>query len=57
MLDFFFFWKVLSDPQKREVYDQLGETGMMMMEDPFAAKDVSETMDEERRCMLGIYIF
>lgn len=32
-------YDVLSDPQKREVYDQLGETGMMMMEDPFAAKD------------------
>ena len=32
--------QVLSDPQKRELYDQLGETGMLMMEDPFAAKDV-----------------
>lgn len=32
--------QVLSDPQKRELYDQLGETGMMMMEDPFAAKEV-----------------
>ena len=34
--------QVLSDPQKRELYDQLGETGMLMMEDPFAAKDVRE---------------
>ena len=33
---------MLSDPQKRELYDQLGETGMLMMEDPFAAKDVRE---------------
>eukprot|EP00903_Cladosiphon_okamuranus_P020638 g18948.t1 len=32
-------YDVLSDPQKRELYDQLGETGMLMMEDPFAAKD------------------
>ncbi|CBJ27545.1 Heat shock protein 40 like protein/ DnaJ domain containing protein [Ectocarpus siliculosus] len=32
-------YDVLSDPSKRELYDQLGETGMLMMEDPFAAKD------------------
>ena len=37
-------WQVLSDPQKRELYDQLGETGMLMMEDPFAAKDVRDAM-------------
>ena len=33
--------QVLSDPKKREVYDQLGETGLVM-EDPLAAKDVSK---------------
>ena len=33
---------LLSDPQKRELYDQLGETGMLMMKDPFAAKDMSK---------------
>lgn len=37
-----FGFQVLSDPQKRELYDQLGETGMLMMEDPFAAKDVRQ---------------
>ena len=31
---------MLSDPEKRELYDQMGETGMILMEDPFAAKDV-----------------
>lgn len=38
----FSVFQVLSDPQKRELYDQLGETGMLMMEDPFAAKDVRQ---------------
>ena len=33
---------LLSDPEKRELYDQLGETEMLAMEDPFAAKDVSK---------------
>lgn len=39
---FVFAQKVLSDPQKRELYDQLGETGMMMMEDPYAAAAARE---------------
>lgn len=49
--DYFFLlfgadpWQVLSDPQKRELYDQLGETGMLMMEDPFAAKDVRDAVN------------
>ncbi|CAM9350767.1 unnamed protein product [Choristocarpus tenellus] len=32
-------YDVLSDPQKRELYDQLGETGMKMMDDPIGATE------------------
>ncbi|CAM9349805.1 unnamed protein product [Choristocarpus tenellus] len=34
-------YDVLSNPQKRELYDQLGETGMNMMDDPVASVNVS----------------
>jgi curved DNA-binding protein CbpA len=27
-------YDVLADPRRRELYDQLGETGLRMMEDP-----------------------
>ncbi|CAM9501197.1 unnamed protein product, partial [Ascophyllum nodosum] len=32
-------YDVLSDPEKRDLYNQVGEAGMAIMEDPFASKD------------------